>query len=130
MHEHGPSPHHTAGVMYRNGSVLAIGPSGQLQTIPQGHVSSFIVVGTRGQVPSRHPHATLTQSSLNPSSILILSSSNSHSILAQPSPQGIHGAMRHWGATIRTKYKTVRNTEGDLVTNKLGLWTDNGALGS
>jgi hypothetical protein len=92
VHEHGPSPHHTSGVMQRNGSVLAVGPSGQLQEVPRGHVSTFVVVGVR--------------------------------------QQGIHGAMRAWGRAVRQKYNTTRNTAGDVVTNKLGLWTDNGAVGS
>jgi hypothetical protein len=49
VHEHGPSAHHTSGVMKRTGSVLAVGPSGQLQEIPRGHVSTFVVVGVRQQ---------------------------------------------------------------------------------
>ena len=47
VHEHGSSPHHTSGTIKRPGSVLAVGPSGQLQEIPPGHVSTFVVVGVR-----------------------------------------------------------------------------------
>lgn len=38
--------------------------------------------------------------------------------------------MRAWGKAVRSKYSTTRNVNGDIVSNKLGLWTDNGALGS
>ena len=48
-------------------------------------------------------------------------------LLARPGPTR---AMRAWGAFMRQKYNTTRNTAGDVVTNKLGLWTDNGAVGS
>ena len=43
---------------------------------------------------------------------------------------GIHGAMAAWGKVLRRRYNTTRNTAVDVVSIKLGLWTDNGAVGS
>lgn len=78
--------------MKRNGSVLAVGVSGQLTQVPAGHISSFVAVGAQSI--------------------------------------GVHGALRAWGRAVRSKYSTTRNVNDDIVSNKLGLWTDNGALGS
>lgn len=59
VHEHGPAAHHISGVMKRNGSVLAVGVSGQLTRVPAGHVSTFVAVGVQSAGKFLHTHGRL-----------------------------------------------------------------------
>ena len=75
---------------------LVAGVQGGVTSIPKGHSVSFAIVATVAGV------------------------SNSTS-------SGVNAAVECWGGVLRKKYGTDKSRYAtDIVTNKLGYWTDNG----
>eukprot|EP00043_Microstomoeca_roanoka_P011144 m.105214 g.105214 ORF g.105214 m.105214 type:complete len:897 (+) comp15104_c1_seq7:127-2817(+) len=94
------------------GNMCFLKYSAQGAIVNEGHISGrlctrHLVFGIQGkitQVPARHIQSFIM-------------------VLGQNS--GINGGMQLWGQAMKTAYNTSRMTP-DVVTTKLGYWTDNG----